>query len=332
MPVTVKVNGVANSLVHKGSGGVSTATIPDVCKTPSPGGPVPIPYPNISQSATLAKGTTTVKADGGMMIAIKGSEFSLSNGDEPGVVGGVKSSTFMKESTWILYSFDVKMDGQNACRLTDKKFQNHENTVDLGGVLQAIVALFAAGNAQEACRRLLELIEDLIGEGRIGHVRGKRGLEERFKQNTKGGTLGTEGAPNFRPLDAAKDVNSAVAKYFPAGSNAWMRHNMEIFLAQLQLEAALLLYEEKCRGGPPPPVNARDWVDKKIPEPEDYTAELWVPTTAPSSTVSKVGWGLAAVGLSVAAAALLLCPFDGPVGEAAAGSGAAAAWGMALAN
>ena len=88
---------------------------------------------------TLAKGTTTVKADGGKMIAIKGSEFSLSNGDNPGVAGGVKSSTFMKESTWILYSFDVKMDGKNACRLTDKKFQNHENTVDLAGILQTPV-------------------------------------------------------------------------------------------------------------------------------------------------------------------------------------------------
>lgn len=136
MPVTVKVNGMMNSLVHKGSNGLSMATIPDVCKTPSPGGPVPIPYPNISQSATLAKGTSTVKADGGMMIAIKGSEFSLSNGDNAGVAGGVKSSTFMKESTWILYSFDVKMDGENACRLTDKKFQNHENTADMGGELQ----------------------------------------------------------------------------------------------------------------------------------------------------------------------------------------------------
>jgi hypothetical protein len=139
MPVTVKVNGTSNSLVHKGSNGVSTATIPDVCKTPTPGGPVPMPYPNVSQSATLDKGTTTVTADGGMMIAIKGSEFSLSNGDNPGVAGGVKSSTFMKESTWILYSFDVKMDGANACRLTDKKFQNHENTVDLAGTVQAPV-------------------------------------------------------------------------------------------------------------------------------------------------------------------------------------------------
>jgi hypothetical protein len=136
MTVTIKVNGTSNSLVHKGSMGISTATVPDVCKTPSPGGPIPIPYPNISQSSSLDKGTTTVKADGGMMIAIKGSEFSLSNGDEAGTVGGVKSSTFMKESTWILYSFDVKMEGKNACRLSDKKFQNHENTADMSGVVQ----------------------------------------------------------------------------------------------------------------------------------------------------------------------------------------------------
>jgi hypothetical protein len=87
----------------------------------------------------LDKGTSTVKADGGMMIAIKGSEFSISNGDEPGTVGGVKSSTFIKESTWILYSFDVKMDGEGACRLTDKKFQNHENTADAAGIIQVPV-------------------------------------------------------------------------------------------------------------------------------------------------------------------------------------------------
>ncbi len=135
MPVTIKVNGVTNSLVHKMSNGISSATIPDVCKTPSPGGPVPIPYPNISQSITLASGTTTVKADK-MMAAVKGSKFSLSNGDQAGTVGGVKSNVFMKESTWILYSFDVKMNGKNACRLSDKMFHNNENAANLQGETQ----------------------------------------------------------------------------------------------------------------------------------------------------------------------------------------------------
>ena len=83
MPVTIKVNGQDNSVSHKGAMHFAKNTAPDVCKTPSPGGPVPIPYPVImSLSSDLAKGTTTVKADGGNMIAIKGSEYSRCSGDE----------------------------------------------------------------------------------------------------------------------------------------------------------------------------------------------------------------------------------------------------------
>jgi len=136
---TIKVNGAVNALVHKGGSWMSIATIPDVCKTPTPGGPVPIPYPNISQASTLSGGTTTVKVDGGNMAAVKGSKFAMSSGDEPGTVGGIKSSTFKQASTWLLYSFDVKLDGKNACRFSDKKFQNNENTVDAAGVLPLVV-------------------------------------------------------------------------------------------------------------------------------------------------------------------------------------------------
>jgi len=128
MPVTIAINGL--SLAHKGSNGIAAATIPDICKTPSPGGPIPVPYPNIAMSSDLANGTKNVKADG-QMIAIKGSEYSMSTGDEPGTAGGVTSSTFKKEAKWILYSFDVKMEGKNACRLTDKMANNHANTVSL---------------------------------------------------------------------------------------------------------------------------------------------------------------------------------------------------------
>jgi hypothetical protein len=113
---------------------MAKCTAPDVCKTPSPGGPVPVPYPVIiSMSSDLESGTTTVTADGGNMCAIKGSDFSRCSGDEPGTAGGVKSNVNMKEATWILYSFDVKMDGGNACRKTDKMMMNHENTVCMTG-------------------------------------------------------------------------------------------------------------------------------------------------------------------------------------------------------
>jgi hypothetical protein len=135
MSVTVKVNGTMNGIVHKGTSDMAMSTAPDVCKTPSPGGPVPIPYPVIvSQASDLANGTTTVKAEG-QPIAIKGSEFSKCSGDEAGTAGGVVSGVNMKEATWILYSMDVKMDGQNTCRFGDKMKMNHGNTVCMAGVI-----------------------------------------------------------------------------------------------------------------------------------------------------------------------------------------------------
>ncbi len=142
MPVSIQINGKSssNSLVHKGSNAIATNTVPDVCKTPSPAGPVPIPYPVIvSMSSDLANGSTTVKADGGNMIAIKDCEFSKCTGDEAGTAGGVVSSTFGKEAKFILYSFDVKIDGGNACRLADKMTMNHQNTMCLAGVVQVPV-------------------------------------------------------------------------------------------------------------------------------------------------------------------------------------------------
>ena len=140
MAVTIHLNGKALSLAHKGCSGITKSTLPDVCKTPSPGGPVHVPYPIIvSMSSSLKKGTKTVKVDGRNPAAIKGSEYSTCNGDEPGTAGGVKSSTNMKEATWLLYSFDVKLEGKNACRLSDKMMMNHGNTVCLGGTLHAPV-------------------------------------------------------------------------------------------------------------------------------------------------------------------------------------------------
>ena len=132
MPTEIFVNSLG--LTYKGTVGLSSATLPDVCKTPSPGGPVPIPYPNIADQSSLQKGTKTVKAHG-KMIAVKGSQYGRSNGDEAGTAGGVKSNVNMKATDWITYSFDVKMDGKNACRHTDKKLHNNQNTVDLAGNL-----------------------------------------------------------------------------------------------------------------------------------------------------------------------------------------------------
>jgi hypothetical protein len=67
------------------------------------------------------------------MIANLGSELAVSVFDEPGTMGGVVSGTNMAEADWISHSFDVFFEGKAACRLTDKLFMNHRNTVNLSG-------------------------------------------------------------------------------------------------------------------------------------------------------------------------------------------------------
>lgn len=44
----------SRGVAHKGSGGMSTV-FPDVCKTPTPAEPIPIPYPNIGQRSCLSR-------------------------------------------------------------------------------------------------------------------------------------------------------------------------------------------------------------------------------------------------------------------------------------
>ncbi|OZG70947.1 hypothetical protein BTA51_22845 [Hahella sp. CCB-MM4] len=125
MGVTVGVNQM--SVVHKDSGG-TTIAFPDVCKTPTPGGPVPIPYPNIAMSSDTDKGTKKVKCDGNP-TCVKDSNFKMSTGDEAGTAGGgVASSKTKGKAEFVLYSFDVKFEGKNVCRAFDIMLHNDKNT------------------------------------------------------------------------------------------------------------------------------------------------------------------------------------------------------------
>ncbi len=106
-------------------------SFPDVCKTPTPAGPVPIPYPNIAQSSDTADGSTTVKVDGNP-IMLKSSNFRMSSGDEAGSAMGVASNKIKGKALPINASFDVKVDGKNVFRLTDPMQTNagSANTVN----------------------------------------------------------------------------------------------------------------------------------------------------------------------------------------------------------
>jgi len=126
MPATVNVN--KRTVVHKTSNGVATA-FPDVCKTPTNAGPIPIPYPNIAMSSDTSQGSKKVKMDGNP-IMVKGSNFKTSTGDEAGSVGGVVSRTVKGKAEFVNYSFDVKVEGKNACRLADLMLQNKRGSAN----------------------------------------------------------------------------------------------------------------------------------------------------------------------------------------------------------
>jgi hypothetical protein len=126
MSVTVGVNDM--SVIHKDSSGITSA-FPDVCKTPAPPAPpIPIPYPNVAQSADIADGTATVLCDGNP-TCLKDSNFSSSTGDEAGTAGGgVVSNKTKGKAEFVNFSFDVLFEGKNVARAMDMMLHNEKNT------------------------------------------------------------------------------------------------------------------------------------------------------------------------------------------------------------
>lgn len=135
MPNDTLVN-ARSPVTQKSSGTVITG--PDVCKTPTPGGPVPIPYPNISKSGDLAKGSKSVKINAAP-ACLNSSEFSTSVGDDAGTLKGIISNTHKGKAFPMMGSFDVKIEGKSVVRNADPYLGNGRNTPP-APIMQAQVA------------------------------------------------------------------------------------------------------------------------------------------------------------------------------------------------
>lgn len=73
------------------AGGLASG-MPDVCKTPSPTGPVPMPYPNLGDLTTADDTVDVVLVESKPVIVLT-SVVAKSQGDEAGTAGGVVSGT-----------------------------------------------------------------------------------------------------------------------------------------------------------------------------------------------------------------------------------------------
>src|SRR5262249_49428419 len=91
----------------------------DVCKTPTPGGPVPMPYPNIGMTAMIGPGYTTKTLGMATPMYTKKSKIALTNGDQPGVALGVVSSRIMGLAEPLMASNDVEAEGGGVVRTLD---------------------------------------------------------------------------------------------------------------------------------------------------------------------------------------------------------------------
>ena len=99
---------------------------PDVCLTPTPAGPVPIPYPN------LATGPMGVPAAYTVMFMCTpahnmGTVVPMTNGDNAGVATGVASGIVMGPSRHLTASFTTLVGCLPATRLTSMSLQNSTN-------------------------------------------------------------------------------------------------------------------------------------------------------------------------------------------------------------
>ncbi|MHB9030714.1 MAG: DUF4150 domain-containing protein [Candidatus Latescibacterota bacterium] len=111
----------------------------DPCKTPTPAGPVPIPYPNMAQTELANPISCSKKVFfAGMPSMNLKSEWKMSTGDQAGSAGGVVSGKIMGEVRFAMGSLKVMIEGAPATMQTSLTMHNGTTpNCPMGNALQA---------------------------------------------------------------------------------------------------------------------------------------------------------------------------------------------------
>lgn len=145
--------------ITKGSNGIATATLPNMCKMPGPPAPfVPAPLPNIGKSGEKPKGYSKKVKVEKKTVAIKGASFcSMGDMASKGTGGGMVSANTHGPCKFISPgSMDVKFEGKNVHLLADLMTNNGggsgtpaNSATMMGTVVTAIV--FKRGDGDLNC-------------------------------------------------------------------------------------------------------------------------------------------------------------------------------------
>jgi len=99
---------------------------PDVCLTPSPAGPVPVPYPNLA-SCNMAVPNVLNVLKVGMPAHNMGTITPMTLGDNAGVALGVASGTVMGPQRNLTGAFTLLVGGMPSTRMTSMSLGNSTN-------------------------------------------------------------------------------------------------------------------------------------------------------------------------------------------------------------
>ena len=215
-------NGMPGMVDHKGDAGMFPNTdmlggSTDVTATPTPGAPVPMPYPN------LAGGTT-----GGSFNVLApptqsdSTTVPASNGDQAGASGGVASGQVMGASRSVTSVPTTQVGGAAVTRMTSSTIGNHKGATpredqDGGGGAPVVLnrgdaGLVAGGLHRELAGQVGHAGNKGDGTGDTGNVAGSNaggGLVASQRDKVGGRDLPRESGGNL-DLDAALRINALV--------------------------------------------------------------------------------------------------------------------------
>ena len=192
MGCDVYANGA--EIACKAGDGKVIASFPDVCLTPPPppAGPIPVPYPNTSFSKDMKNGSKTVMIEN-KEVMLKDQSFYKTSplGNEAATNGqgaGVTTHVITAKTYFIMWSMDVKFEGENVPRHTDLTTSNHASPMAnafVPNVNSAKMGLGTTKYGNQTCRN--EVLDGVQGR--------QKKLEPQLKANE-----------NCNPKDNAKGL------------------------------------------------------------------------------------------------------------------------------
>jgi hypothetical protein len=191
------------SAVDKSRSLMDAAFLQEICKSVTPAGPVPIPYPNVGQAADMTEGSKKVKIDDKEVTLKDKSTYDKTTGDEPGTeklgigkINGEKLSEYK----------DLAKEGLKKIKDEGQKMLRYAGDMDPDGhkLLAITLIIGLTGGFLASSINCSRRINTLKREMEYGGLYQENGL--RLEQG--GRPYGTDIFGSFEIRDAAWDTEA----------------------------------------------------------------------------------------------------------------------------